>query len=300
VRQVIFHLMSRLTRRAVVNLWRAPLPSLVSVLTIGLSLFLGAAFVLSLLAVRALLASWGAQASMTLYLDRAVTDAQAHALAQEVQSRAGDADVVYVDRATALSRLRVDLGELAGALDGLTQNPLPPSLEVTPREALPPVRLRMLSAQLAQLPFVQEVDYGREWLDKLEALGKVSRAFGMGGLIAVLGAALLMVANTIRLAVYARRDEIEIMKLVGATDGYVRAPFLLEGVMQGVMGAALALLAVFAMQRWLLPRAQAAFAFAAGAAPPRVLPVHGAMFLGLGAVLGLFGSWLAVARFLRT
>ena len=297
---MMFHLLWRLSRRAAVNLWRAPLPSLVSVLTIGLSLFLGASFVLALFAARALLSSWGAQASVTLYLDRALNDEQARALAQEVQSRAGDADVVYVDRATALSRLRVDLGDLAGSLDGLTQNQLPPSLEVTPRSALPPSGLRMLAARLGQLPGVEEVDYGREWLDKLEALGRASRAFGAGALIAVLGAALLVVANTIRLAVYARRDEIEIMKLVGATDGYVRAPFLLEGLLQGVLGAGLALIAVLSMQRWLLPRAQAAFAFAAGVAPPRILPLHGALLLGLGAAVGLFGSWLAVARFLRT
>jgi cell division transport system permease protein len=296
----MFHLLWRLTRRAAVNLWRAPLPSLVSVLTIGLSLFLGASFVLALFAARALLSSWGAQASVTLYLDRALTDEQARALAQQVQSQAGDADVVYVDRATALSRLRVDLGDLAGSLDGLTQNPLPPSLEVTPRTALPPAGLRLLAAQLGQMPGVQEVDYGREWLDKLEALGRASRAFGAGALIAVLGAALLVVANTIRLAVYARRDEIEIMKLVGATDAYVRAPFLLEGLLQGVLGAGLALLAVLSMQRWLLPRAQAAFAFAAGVAAPRILPIHAAALLGLGAAVGLFGSWLAVARFLRT
>jgi len=297
---VIFHLLWRLTRRAAVNLWRAPLPSLVSVLTIGLSLFLGASFVLALFAMKALLASWGAQASVTLYLDRALTDGQARALAQEVQTRAGDASIVYVDKATALSRLRVDLGDLAGALDGLTQNPLPPSLEVTPRVALSPDGLRALAAQLAQLPGVQEVDYGREWLDKLEALGRASRAFGTGALLAVLGAALLVVANTIRLAVYARRDEIEIMKLVGATDTYVRAPFLLEGILQGLLGAGLALGAVLSMERWMLPRAQAAFAFAAGMVPPKLLPLHGAALLGLGAVVGLLGSWLAVARFLRT
>jgi cell division transport system permease protein len=297
---VIFHVSWRLTRRAAVNLWRAPLPSLVSVLTIGLSLFLGASFALALLTARALLASWGAQAAMTVYLDRALTDAQARALAQEVQARAGDATVVFVDRATALSRLRVDLGDLAGALDGLSQNPLPPTIEVTPRSALAPPVLRALSAQLAVLPGVQDVDYGREWLDKLEALGNASRSLGAGALAAVLGAALLVVANTIRLAVYARRDEIEIMKLVGATDRYVRAPFLLEGMLQGLLGAAFALLAMLSVQHWLLPRAQAAFAFAAGVVPPHLLPAHAAALLGTGALVGLFGSWLAVARFLRT
>jgi cell division transport system permease protein len=297
---VIAHVLWRLTRRAAMNLWRAPVPSLVSVLTIGLSLFLGATFVLSLFAASALISSWGAQAAVTLYLDRSLNDAQIAALRDQVKLQAGDAQVVYVDRATALSRLRTDLGDLAGSLDGLAQNPLPPSLEVTPRTALPPVSLRILAAQLGQVQGVQEVDYGREWLDKLEALGRASRNFGAGALVAVLGAALLVVANTIRLAVYARRDEIEIMKLVGATDGYVRAPFLLEGLLQGVLGAAFALGSVLAVQKWLMPRAQAAFAFAAGMALPRMLPVHCAALLGIGAVVGLLGSWLAVGRFLRT
>ncbi len=297
---MIAHVAWRLSRRAAVNLWRAPLPSLVSVLTISLSLFIGASFVLGLLAARTLLTSWGAQANITLYLEKQVTDDKARALAQQVRQQDPDVEVTYVDRAMALSRLRVDLGDLSGALDGLAQNPLPPSLEVAPQASLPPSGVRMLAAQLAQLPGVAEVDYGREWLDKLEALARGLRVFGAGALFTVLGAALLVVANTIRLAVYARRDEIEIMKLVGATDGYVRAPFLLEGALQGLLGAALALGAVLAVQRWLLPRASQAFAFAAGISAPNLTPAHCAGLLGAGAVVGLFGSWLAVARFLKT
>ncbi len=297
---MIAHVAWRLSRRAAMNLWRAPLPSLVSVLTIALALFIGASFVLGLFAARALLTSWGAQASVTLYLDKETTDAQAHALLQKIVAQAPDLEVAYVDRELALRRLRTELGDLSGALDGLSQNPLPPSLEVVPRTALPPSGVRLLAAQLGQLPGVAEVDYGREWLDKLEALARGLRVFGAGALFTVLGAALLVVANTIRLAVYARRDEIEIMKLVGATDGYVRAPFLLEGALQGLIGAALALGAVVAVQKWLLPGATQAFAFAAGIRAPNLVPAHGAALLGIGAVVGLFGSWLAVARFLRT
>ncbi len=247
------HVAWRLSRRAAMNLWRAPLPSLVSVLTISLSLFIGASFVLGLFVARALLTSWGAQASVTLYLDKQSTDAQARALVQQVRMQAAGVEVAYVDRELALQRLRAELGDLSGALDGLSQNPLPPSLEVTPRVSLLPAEVRMLAMQLGQLPGVAEVDYGREWLDKLEALARGLRVFGAGALLTVLGAALMVVANTIRLAVYARRDEIEIMKLVGATDGYVRAPFLLEGALQGLIGAALALGAVLAVQKWLLP-----------------------------------------------
>src|SRR5712692_10970019 len=297
---MIAHVAWRLSRRAAMNLWRAPLPSLVSVLTIGLALFLGASFVLGLFAARALLTSWGAQASVTLYLDKATTDAEARALAQNVRAENPTLEVAYVDRALALKRLQAELGDLGGALDGLSQNPLPPSLEVTPREALPPVAVRVLAARLGGLSGVQEVEYGREWLDKLEALGRGLRVFGAGALFTVLGAALLVVANTIRLAVYARRDEIEIMKLVGATDGYVRAPFLLEGALQGLCGAALAAAGLVAVQRLVLPRAAAAFAFASEASAPHFAAQHCALLAAAGALVGLCGSYLAVARSLRT
>ncbi|HZR10369.1 MAG TPA: permease-like cell division protein FtsX [Myxococcales bacterium] len=296
---MIAHVFLRLSRRAALNLWRAPLPSLVSVLTIGLSLFIGASFVLGLFTARALLTSWGAQASMTLYLDPATTDADGRALAQELRAR-GDVLVRYVDPPMALKRLRADLGELATALDGLSQNPLPPSVEVTPREPLPGPALRILAAELGQLHGVRDVEYGREWLDKLEALGRGLRAFAAGALLAVLGAALLVVANTIRLAVYARRDEIEIMKLVGATDGYVRAPFLLEGALQGLLGAGVAVAAVLSAQHWLLPYATQAFAFATGIGAPHLLARHAAAIFAAGGLVGFAGSWMAVARFLKT
>jgi len=296
---MIAHVFLRLSRRAALNLWRAPLPSLVSVLTIGLALFIGASFVLGLFTARALLTTWGAQASMTLYLDPATADGDARVLAQQLRSR-GDLLVRYVDPPMALNRLRVELGDLATALDGLSKNPLPPSLEVTPREPLPGPALRVLAAEMGQLKGVRDVEYVREWLDKLEALGRGLRAFAAGALLAVLGAALLVVANTIRLAVYARRDEIEIMKLVGATDGYVRAPFLLEGALQGLLGAGVAVAAVLSAQHWLLPYATQAFAFAAGVGAPHLLARHAAAILAAGGLVGFGGSWIAVARFLKT
>jgi cell division transport system permease protein len=296
---MIAHVAWRLSRRAAVNLWRARLPSLISVLTIGLSLFLGATFVLALFTARTLLTSWGAQPSLTLYLEPETPDASALALSQQIRGR-GDVEVQYVDAAAALRRLRGDLGELGPALDGLSHNPLPASLEIRPRAPMSAPSLRILAGDLAHLPGVKDVEFGREWLDKLEALGRGLRAFGAGALLAVIGAALLVVANTIRLAVYARRDEIEIMKLVGATDRYVRAPFLLEGALQGLLGATVALGAVLFAQHWLLPRASQAFAFAAGVNAPQLLPIHAGALLAAGALVGFAGSWMAVARFLKT
>ena len=290
----------RLSKRALINLWRAPLPSLVSVLTIGLALFLGASFVFGLLAARSVVQSWGAQASLTIYLRSSASDLAAQQLAERVAREHPELGVRFVPKAEALSRLKTDLGEQGAVLEGLTTNPLPPTIELMPKQPLPAAALRVLAEGLSRLPDVSEVDYGRDWLDRLEALARAVRAAGAGGLIAVLSAALLVVANTIRLAVYARRDEIEIMKLVGATDGYVRLPFLLEGALQGLLGGGVALLALVAVERWLLPRAHEAFSFASGAALPSLHVPQAGLVAAAGALVGLLGSWLAVARFLRT
>jgi cell division transport system permease protein len=285
----------RVLRRAVTNLWRAPLPSIVAVITIGLALFLGASLAFSIASARALLVSWGAQPSVTAYLDPGVSDEQARSLAERLRSQE-QIDVVLVSKATALSRLRVQLGSLGGALDDLPANPLPASLELT---VGPRVDLRALADRISALPGVREVDYGREWVDRIEALGRALRQFGTAALVLVSFAALLVVANTIRLAVYARREEIDIMKLVGATDAYVRLPFVIEGALQGFCGAILAIGALAAVQRFVLPRAAAAFAFASGVPAPHVSPAHCGLLVAAGALVGLCGSYLAVARFLR-
>ena len=296
---MLLHVALRLSRRAALNLWRAPLPSLVSVLTIGLALFLGTTFVLGLLTARALLRGWGAQATLTLYLDPKITDAEAKALALRIPREEPGFSASWVTRDQALQRLRGDLGDLASALDGLPGNPLPPSIEVVASNPMAADEVRTIAARLSRWPGVRDVDYGREWLDKLEALSRASGAFGAGALAVILGAALVVVANTIRLAVYARRDEIEIMKLVGATDSYVRTPFLLEGAMQGLLGALLAGGAVLVLQHWVLPKAAEAFTFAAGVQGPHLSIAHLFALALAGAVVGLLGSWLAVARFLR-
>ena len=291
------HVAWRLVRRALLNLWRAPVPSLLAVVTITLALFLGGALAFTVLGARPLLASWGAQPAVTAYPDRALSEEQARGVADRVRSAEPGAEVVFVSPAQALDRLRVQLGDLGGTLDGLSRNPLPATVEVSPRGA---GDLRALAARVSQMAGVADVDYGREWVDRLEALGNALRGFGTGSLALVGLAALLVVANTIRLAVYARRDEIEIMKLVGATDRYVRAPFLLEGALQGLCGAALAAAGLLAVQRLLLPRAAAAFAFASGAQAPHLSAQHCALLAAAGALVGLCGSYLAVARFLRT
>jgi cell division transport system permease protein len=144
------------------------------------------------------------------------------------------------------------------------------------------------------------VDSGARWVEPVQRLLQTLRTLGLS-VFALIGiATLVLVSNTFRLSVYARRDEVEIMKLVGATDHFVRTPFLLEGVIQGTVGGLCAALALFATWHWIWPRAVAVLA-PLTALGPEPIPVLRAL-LGLvvaGALMGLCASGLAVGRFLK-
>jgi len=159
---------------------------------------------------------------------------------------------------------------------------------------------RVLARKLEAVPGAREVDFGNAWLEKVEILLRRLRWTGLVLFcVMALGTAVL-VSNTLRLGVFARRDEIEIMRLVGATDAWVEAPFLIEGVLQGLAGSGLAVLALLALHALLAPRLVAAVGLAAPLLRAQVLPP--ALVLGLlggGAALGLVASALAVGRFLR-
>jgi cell division transport system permease protein len=159
---------------------------------------------------------------------------------------------------------------------------------------------RELAARLRGVPGAAEVDYGNAWLERLEVFVGRAKVAAVVLFAALALATAVLVSNTLRLAVFARRDEIEIMKLVGATNGFVSAPFLIEGVLQGLLGAVLAVLALLGLHGLLVPRLQAAVALAGGLTLRDTLPLP--LVLGLvlgGGFVGLLGSALSVARTLR-
>jgi len=198
------------------------------------------------------------------------------------------AAVRYVSRQEALERAQRDLPELFA---GVGVNPLPQSLEVElrPGARTQEVVERVIAAAGA-LPFVEDVDYGREWVDRLFALRRIGAAT-----TAALGAAFLVVAaliigTALRIAIFARRDEIHVMRLVGVRNSFIHRPFLLEGAIAGLLGGLLAWLLCYGTYRGVY-----AFLFPVAWLPGRWV------FLGaLGATLfGVFASWLALRRHLR-
>jgi cell division transport system permease protein len=276
-------------RSAAAGLRHSPFIHFIAVTTIALALFsAGLARGLSHL-VDALLASLGGDVEVTVYVAPELPPPEVQALRARMETASGGRAELISPEAS-LERLSVELGDLGEALAHLPENPLPPSLELAlPAERRNPGALQELARELRALPGVTGVDYGEEAVARLSAIAEALR---YGGLI---------VAATLQLAIYARREEIEIQKLVGATDRFVKAPFLIEGLLQGLLGAGVALGALLTFERLVGPGLASLFSFLLGPATgtPLVNARLGLELLVAGCALGLGGSFIAVGRFSR-
>jgi cell division transport system permease protein len=289
-------------KRAIRGIRGNPTVTLLSVITITVSLLTLGTFLLLYLNVRAAAATWGGDVQVVAYLAEGMGPDEVNPLSESISRLPEVSAVKYISREDALARFRGDLGGQAGILDGLSRNPLPASLEVTLREGLRgPALVRALAEKVRGMRGVEDVQYGEEWIAQYSAFMNFLRVLGL-----LLGAFLLagsafVVANTIRLAVYARREELEILSLVGASRPFIRIPFLIEGVLQGILGAALAVGILYGAYRTLEPRLATSLLLVAGRLHLSFLPVNAVLLLlGVGAAVGLVGSALSVGRFGRT
>ena len=287
-------------RSALEGIRHQPFVHTVSTVTLAVALFTVGLARTAATELDRLIGSLGGEVRVTVYLDpKARADAQA-AVAAGLRQR-GMA-VEEVSPKAALDRLVKELGSAAESLRGLPEDPLPPWLEVRiPEGRRAPEALRALAAELRALPAVTGVDYGEQAVERLHAMARALRWAGLLAFAVLVGATLIIVSATLQLAIYARREEVEIQKLVGATDRFVQAPFLLEGVVQGLAGALLAVIALSVFRQTAGPQLASLFSFlrlptvAAGPSPW----LEAAQLAAVGAALGLAGSYLAVHRFLR-
>lgn len=286
-------------RKALGNIWTNPFLSLVTLSTIAISMLILGLFSLIYLNVQQSLHQMGGELQITAYLQETISSEQAKVLRSKVADWPEVERITYISKEQALARFRSQLREYAGILEGLKENPLPASLEVT---LMPQYgrsgNIKELSTRLGRLPGVAEVQYGRKWMAKLRVFIEVMKLVGItvGGLLLI--ATIFVISNTIKLTFYSRREELEIMRLVGATDFFIKAPFLLEGLLHGLGGALLAagglsLLMLFLFSHLDLPLRLAVMA---GSLPTGQLV---AGFLGLGLLLGVLGSIISLRRFLR-
>jgi len=286
-------------RKALENIWTNPFLSLVTLSTIAISMLILGLFSLIYLNVQQSLHQMGGELQITAYLQETISSKQAEVLRSKVADWPEVEGITYISKEQALARFRSQLREYAGILEGLKENPLPASLELT---LMPQYgrsgNIKELSTRLGRLSGVAEVQYGRKWMAKLRVFVEVMKLVGItvGGLLLI--ATIFVISNTIKLTFYSRREELEIMRLVGATDFFIKAPFLIEGLLHGLGGALLAagglsLLILFLFSHLDLPLRLAVMA---GSLPTGQLV---AGFLGLGLLLGVLGSMVSLRRFLR-
>lgn len=272
---------------------------LISMGTISIALLLLGAFILVFVNINNWMTEWGQSLSMSVYIVDGVDGERKKEIESILKNLPGAEIKRFVSKEEAEADLVKALGDQAGLLDGITTNPLPASFEIVfkdiNRGQLDPKKIKK---DLEDVEGVDEVQYSEQWLERFEGLIYVLKLVGLvvGGLLCL--AVLFIVTNTIKLTIYSRRDEMEIFKLVGATDWFVKIPFLLEGVIQGVVSGILALFILFGV--YALFSIKTAHIFGFPVMDVVFLPGGYAVFLFFFSVfLGLTGSFIAVGRFFR-
>lgn len=237
-------------REAIAAFRRAPGLAALSATSIGLSLFVLGTFGLVAYNVEVALQTIERRVEIVAYLRDDVSSAQLEVAQNDIRSFPEVASVVHISKFEAMRNAMQQLDEFRDVFSDLELNPLPASLEIRLRpEFRNPASVQRVAELVALYPFVEDVRYGREWLHKIYQLRRLG-----GAVAAILGiafavVAILIIGTTVRMAVLARRDEIAVMRLVGATDGFIRRPFLLEGLITGLAGGFLALLLTYSAFR---------------------------------------------------
>jgi cell division transport system permease protein len=233
--------MPRPLREALQGWARSPLLALLSVIAISLSLFVIGLFGLTAYNIHTTLGSLEERVEIVAYLRDDVTPPQVQLVELELIGLPEVREIAYVSREDALISAMREMEQFRELFAELETNPLPASLEVGLRPgSRDPRSVERVAARLAEIPIVEEVSYGREWVEKIVGLRRVA-----GGATAMIGIAFaavagIIIATAVRISVFARRDEIAIMRLVGATDGFIRMPFLTEGLLAGLVGGGVA------------------------------------------------------------
>ncbi|WP_342654234.1 permease-like cell division protein FtsX [Pseudomonas sp. F3-2] len=280
------------------RLGKQPIGSFFTCLVMAIALSLPMGLSLLLNNVERLGGSWQRAAQISLYLQLDASSSEGDSLVSQIKQMPGVADAEYISRDQALNEFQQQSG-LGEALKELPENPLPGVVLVTPLE-VDKAALEALRTRLAELPKVQQAQLDLVWVERLAAILKLGDRFVFGLTVLLVGALLLVIGNTIRLHIENRRTEIEVIKLVGGTDSYVRRPFLYMGALYG-FGAGVLSWGVLAFGLDWLNEAVVKLAGLYGSNFALAgVPMADGLSLLLGAVLlGYIGAWIAVARHLR-
>ena len=283
--------MSLVAREALLAFRRAPLLSALSVTTIAFSLFVLGLFGLVAINLRDALNRVAERVEIVAYVLPGTSIESVTLAEQDIEAFPEVQTAEYVSEDSALARARRELVEFRDLLAELERNPLPASIEVRLKPAYrDAAHVNAVADRLKGFEFVDDVRYGRDWVEKLDRLRQLAAAVGIAVGAAFAAVAIIIIGTTIRMAVLQRSREIAIMRLVGATDGFIRRPFLLQGALKGLLGGLVAVglsYGAYLLINQLLIKA----AF--------FTPLQALGVLGFGTLIGLIGSQLSVGRHLK-
>jgi len=294
--------LARHARTAIGSLGRLakqPFASLMIVLVIAVTLAIPAALNLVIKNANAVSEGWDNALDFSIFLRKSVAESEAQNLAELIGQRADVAAVELITASDALEQFKKQSG-FGEALEQLSENPLPHTLVVRPSPANTAQSLTLLQEELGNLPEAEAVQVDTEWVQRFHAiLDIVRQAIAIGA--ALLGIAIVVIiGNTIRLDIQNRREEIEVTKLIGASNAFVRRPFLWSGFWYGLFGGLLALALVqYGLFLLQAPVARLAGLYQSGIVVMNLTAGEMLGILGIGVALGLTGSWFAASRHMR-
>ena len=292
--------MMLLFKRAIEDIFKNRFLNLVTTITISLSILIVSAFILFFINTNELINIWKKGIRVMAYLRPGTGTVEVSDMKQRIQGLEGVQTVQFISKQAALTRLKDKMQRQASLFKNLSENPLPDAFEI--RIVLPEgnwQKIESIATRIESLDQVEEVEYGQQWLGRFSNVFSLFRLAGYTLCGIFFMATVFIVANTMRLVIYSRSEEVEIMRLVGASDKFIKIPFYIQSLIQGALGAVVGLTALFIAFLFLNTGVQTAFYH--GFFQMRFLPPMALVsIIGGSMLVGWLGSYISLKQHLNT
>ncbi|MBP1932588.1 permease-like cell division protein FtsX [Ammoniphilus resinae] len=291
--------MGRHLREGSRNITRNGWMSFASMSSVAITLFILGVFLLLALNVNHIANVVERQVEIRVFVKQGVEKVEVDKLAEKLKDFSQVESVTFIPKEEGLENFKKSFGDKAYWFEGLEkENPLSDEFVVKTKD---PVETEMVAERIKNLPYVESVNYAKDMIKKLFTITTMIRNVGIGFIVALAFTAMFLIANTIKLTIVARRREIEIMKLVGATNSFIRWPFFIEGLLMGGLGSVVPILLLLLGYRYLIDLVQVDLnLYFLDLLPLNPLAWQlSVLLMGIGAFIGVWGSMMSVRRFLK-
>lgn len=287
------------TRRAIKDILENRFLNAVTIITIALSVLIVSSFGLFFLNGQDMFNAWKKGVRIMVYLKADTSEAQRLDTRYRLQTIAGIQRIRFISKDEALKLMKTRMRRQGSLLDNLRENPLPDAFEVSlVTESNSPEKIEFLAKRIEGLPSVDEVEYGQQWVERFANFFNLFKLAGYGMGLLFFMATVFITANTIRLVLYSRREEIHIMRLVGATDNFIKIPFYLQGLIQGFTGGVIGLGTLYAA--YVAIGTHFEQNVSAGVVAIRFFSMGiCAVIVGCGMMTGLLGCYFSLRQFMK-